>query len=189
MSEAPDDLTAIRATVSGPADAESLLSLVYEELRASARGLMRHEAPGRTIQATALVHEAFIRLVDARVDWVNRGHFCALAAREMRRILIDHARARGRGKRGGGRERTELDVAVAAAPGVREPDPDLAQALERFAADYERQARVVELRWYAGLSVEETAALLGVSHRSVEKDTKFALAWLKRELGRMGGAE
>src|SRR6266446_991519 len=88
-----DDLTAIRASVSGPADAAALLPLVYEELRAAARGLMRHEAPGRTIQATALVHEAFIRLIDDHVDWKDRGHFCALAAREMWRILVDQARA------------------------------------------------------------------------------------------------
>jgi RNA polymerase sigma factor (TIGR02999 family) len=171
---------------------DQLLPAVYAELRRQARRALRRESAGHTLQPTALVHEAYLRLVDRRqARWESRGHFFAVAAQAMRRILVDHARARRRAKRGGGAVALTLadaDAAPAdgltgaAAAGV---DPiDLDDALTRFAAVDPAKARLVELRYFAGLSVPEAADALGVSPATVGREWVIARAWLRRELGR-----
>lgn len=164
---------------------EELLPLVYEELRRLARGQMRGEAAGgQTLQATALVHEAYLRLVgDADVQWQNRGHFFGAAARAMRRILVERARSRGRLKRGGDRERVEIDPGVLEGAGATDL-VGLDEALNRLEAEDARKAEVVMLRYFAGLSIEETAAAMGLSPATVKNEWTFARAWLKRELER-----
>ncbi len=168
------------------------MPLVYDELRSLARRYMRSERREHTLQPTALVHEAYLRLVDRpRVDWRGRTHFFAVGARVMRHLLIDHARGRGRKKRGGGRYRVTL-TDWRAAGGEAGLDPgellDLDAALEKLARVDEREARVVELRFFAGLTVAEVAHALGVSKRTVEQDWTHARAWLRRELAAVGGA-
>jgi RNA polymerase sigma factor (TIGR02999 family) len=163
---------------------DRLTPLVYEELRRQATRYVRQERPGHTLQATALIHEAYLRLVDAKdVNWQSRAHFFAIAANLMRRILVDHARRRDAEKRGGSAIRLTLDDAVAAA-GENEVDLlAIDEALDRLAAIDTQQARVVELRFFSGLSVEETAAALGVSPKTVKRDWSVARAWLRREIG------
>ena len=170
------------------ATAEELMPLVYDELRRLARGYMSRETPGHTLQPTALVHEAYLKLVDAsRVSWQGRTHFFAVGARVMRRLLIDHARGRDRLKRGGQWHKVTFSEAL---PHVAGSDLDLEQllalndALDRLAALDARQARVVELRFFGGLTVPDVAHVLGVSTRTVEGDWTHARAWLKRELAR-----
>jgi RNA polymerase sigma-70 factor (ECF subfamily) len=150
-------------------------------LRARARRYLRGRVGG-SLQPTALVHEAYLRLVDAPDDWNGRTHFFAVAAIAMRQILLDHARHQGRGKRGGNLRRVTLDEAIARDVG---PDVDmlaLTQALERLAVLDERQARIVELRVFAGMTADEVAEVLEVSRRSVQRDWAFAKAWLRAEL-------
>lgn len=163
---------------------DELTPLVYEELRQQAARYLRKERPGHSLQATALINEAFLRLIDVKnVEWQSRAHFFAIAANLMRRILVDHARRRDAEKRGGTQMRLTLDDTIAIA---REPDVDLLaidEALNRLAAIDEQQARVVELRFFSGLSVEETAAALGVSPKTVKRDWSVARAWLRREIG------
>jgi len=171
--------------------ADELLPLVYDRLRRLARRLLAHERPGHTLQPTALVHEVYLKLVDqTRVSWQGRTHFFAAGARAMRHILVDHARGRGRAKRGGGWNRVTLaeDAAPFAAGGL-DGDELLAldEAMQRLAELDERSARVVELRFFGGLTVPEVAHVLGVSTRTVEGDWTHARAWLNRELDR-GGA-
>jgi RNA polymerase sigma factor (TIGR02999 family) len=166
-----------------PAAADQLLPLVYRELRALAAAYMRRERPGHTLQPTALVHEAFIRLVDeSRINWRGRTHFFALAARQMRRILIDSARSRNARKRGGGLHRVTLDEGLLTSAGPTFDVLALDEALRRLARLNDRQAQVVELRFFGGLSVEETAQFLGVSAPTVKNDWRAARAWLLREL-------
>jgi len=163
---------------------DKLTPLVYEELRHHAARYLRRERRGHTLQTTALIHEAYLRLIDARdVHWQSRAHFFAIAANLMRRILVEHARRRDADKRGGSHIRVQLDDALAVAD---EPDVDLLaidEALDRLAAIDPQQARVVELRFFSGLSVEETAAALGVSPKTVKRDWSVARAWLRREIG------
>lgn len=163
---------------------DRLTPLVYEELRQQAARYLRKEQPGHSLQATALINEAFLRLIDVKdVQWQNRAHFFAIAANLMRRILVDHARRRDAEKRGGSHMRLTLDEALAMA---KEPEVDLLaidEALDRLAAIDEQQARVVELRFFSGLTVEETAAALGVSPKTVKRDWSVARAWLRREIG------
>ncbi len=163
---------------------EQLLPLVYDELRALAGARLRHERPDHSLQATALVHEAYIRLVgwDQR-SWNDRAQFYRAAAEAMRRILIDHARGRARGKRGGGRVRVDLEHANLAT--WRDPDDVLAldEALHRLTEQDPRAAEIVQLRFFAGLSVEETAKALELSIRTVHREWKFARTWLFRALG------
>ncbi len=164
---------------------EELLPLVYEQLRALAQKRLAEERIGHTLQATALVHEAYLRLAGPRdIPWQNRAHFYSAAAEAMRRILLDHAKARGRDKRGGGRGRVDLEVAsLEASSGVNQPDyAALDDAIRRLEVQDPRMGRVVHLRFYAGLSVAETALALGVSDRTVKSDWQFARAWLDREL-------
>lgn len=197
MSEPGPDRTAVTTLLqrwrSGdPAALEALTPLVYEELRRIARRQMAHERREHTLEATALVHEAYLRLHDSDVPWQDRVHFYALAARQMRRILVDHARTRGASKRGGDADRVPLDDAAASLerPAALDGDPaallDLDDALSRLEARDERKARVVELHLFAGLSYEETAEALGVTAVTVHRDLVFARAWLQRELE--GGA-
>jgi RNA polymerase sigma-70 factor (ECF subfamily) len=163
--------------------ADKLLPLVYDEFRALARHYLAQERANHTLQPTALVHEAYMKLVDqTRVDWQGRSHFFAVAAQAMRRILVDHARSRQREKRGGGRARVMLDDDVALSPQKDEDVLALDEALQRLAKMDPRQAKVVELRFFGGMSVEEVAQALGVSKRTVEGDWTFARAWLSREL-------
>ena len=160
-----------------------LIPLVHDELRRIARRCMAGERGGHSLQATALVNEAYLRLIDVQhVDWQNRTHFLAMSARLMRRILVDVARSKGYQKRGGGAVRVTFDDALVV---TDEPGQDLValdDALEALAAVDERKARVIELRFFGGLSVEETAAVLKVSVDTVMRDWKLAKAWLLREL-------
>jgi RNA polymerase sigma factor (TIGR02999 family) len=160
-----------------------LIPLVYEELRRIAAGYMRREAGGHTLQTTALVHEAYLRLARPRDDrWENRSHFFAVAAKAMRHILVDHARARDSDKRGG---KVLVDTSTLDAPAVTvDSDRILAldDALGRLAALDERQCRIVELRYFAGMTVEETAEALNLSPRTVKRDWQLAKAWLYGEL-------
>lgn len=170
------------------ATAEELMPLVYDQLRRLARAYMSRETPGHTLQPTALVHEAYLRMVDStKISWQGRTHFFAVGARVMRRLLIDHARGRGRVKRGADWQRVTFSEML---PHLKQREIDLDQllalneALDRLAELDERQARVVELRFFGGLSAPEAAAVLGVSLRTVEGDWTHARAWLKRELAR-----
>jgi RNA polymerase sigma factor (TIGR02999 family) len=163
---------------------DELTPLVYEELRQQAARYLRKERPNHSLQATALINEAFLRLIDVKdVQWQNRAHFFAIAANLMRRILVDHARRRDAEKRGGSQVCLTLDEGLAWA---NEPDVDLLaidEALDKLAVIDEQQARVVELRFFSGLTVEETAIALGVSPKTVKRDWSVARAWLKREIG------
>ena len=166
---------------------EALMPLLYDELRAIAEGYLRRERPGHTLQPTALVHEAFLKLVDQReASWQNRAHFIGVAAQAMRRILVDHARRRRAAKRDGGRSIT-LDEQVAIAPAGVVDVEWVDEALQRLARLDERQARIVELRFFGGLNVEETAEALGISPATVKRDWVLAKAWLQRELSADAG--
>jgi RNA polymerase sigma factor (TIGR02999 family) len=159
-----------------------LLPLVYGELHALAGRYMRGERDDHTLQTTALMHEAYLRLCGADVTWEGRAHFLAVAAQAMRRILVDHARARSRAKRGGGDTPVTLDDALA--PRAERPDELLAldEALVRLAALDERKARAVELHYFGGLTYDETAAALAVSTATVDRELRLAKAWLYKEL-------
>ncbi|MFN2509979.1 MAG: sigma-70 family RNA polymerase sigma factor [Pyrinomonadaceae bacterium] len=167
-----------------PQALERVTPLVYEELRRQAARYLRRERPGHTLQTSGLINEAYLRLVDAQdVHWQSRAHFFAIAANLMRRILVEHARRRDADKRGGSQIRVPLHDAL---PVAAETDVDLLaidEALDRLAAIDPRQARVVELRFFSGLSVEETAAALDVSPKTVKRDWSVARAWLRREIG------
>jgi RNA polymerase sigma factor (TIGR02999 family) len=169
---------------------DRLTPLVYEHLRMQARRYMRYERAGVTLQGTALVHEAYLRLVEAReIDWRDRSHFYAVASQIMRRILVDAARARTAGKRGGDMGRAAIDIDAIAAADTRTAADICAlnEALDALARIDARRARVVELRFFGGLTVEETAEILRVSPQSVMRDWRLAKAWLMRELRRSAG--
>jgi RNA polymerase sigma factor (TIGR02999 family) len=185
--QAPDPPRAteiLLASSRGDAVAASrLLPLVYDELHAVAERMLAGERPGHTLQPTALVHEAYLRLIDqSRTDWANRAHFCGVAAAILRRILVDHARARQAAKRGGDRER--VDITDVEAPG--QPSCvdllTLDGLLDELKRLQPRHHRVVELRFFGGLSVEETARVLGVSAETVKLDWRAARAWLQARL-------
>jgi RNA polymerase sigma factor (TIGR02999 family) len=160
-----------------------LAHLVYRELHDIARRLMRHERADHTLQATALVHEAFIRLLgDGQQDWDSRRHFFAVAATAMRRILVDHARGRAADKRGGDWQRVDLDEPAVVGRDDLDQVIAIDEALTRLAGWDARQARIVELRFFVGLSEEEIAQLLDVSVRTVKRDWRLARAWLHAEL-------
>jgi RNA polymerase sigma factor (TIGR02999 family) len=177
--------TLLAAIRSGDPSAEAnLVALVYDEFRALARRHMRRERPDHTLQPTALVHEAYLRLMrDYPADWQSRAHFFAAASTVMRRILVDHARQRAAAKRPGGRRRVELDdFMVSASPRI-EQLLILDQALDRLAGWDRRQARLVELLYFGGLTELEAAEVLGVSLRTVRRDWNAARAWLQAQLG------
>jgi RNA polymerase sigma factor (TIGR02999 family) len=165
---------------------ERLMPLVYEELHRIASRYLSHERPDHTLQSTALVHEAYVKLVDQRrVDWQNRAQFFGLAAQAMRRILVDHARSRHRLKRGASAPRIDLDDADPAAPTDRVDPADaiaLDGALQKLEALDPGQARIVELRFFGGLTVEETADVLATSPSTIKREWTLAKAWLYREL-------
>jgi RNA polymerase sigma factor (TIGR02999 family) len=160
---------------------DRLMPLVYDQLRRLAKDRMLGERAGHTLQPTALVHEAYARLVDASVAWEGRVHFYAVAARAMRQVLVEHARARGRRKRGGDWRRTTLDDAAAVSPPA-EDFLDLADALERLAGRDERSSRLIELRYLAGLPIRDVAEVLGVSAATVHRDLAAAKAFLREQL-------
>ena len=162
---------------------DQLIPLVHDELRQLARRHMAGERPGHTLQATALVNEAYLRLIEVnQVRWQNRAHFFAMASRVMRRILVDAARARGYQKRGGGAETVSLDEALLVSGEPRQDLVALDDALNALAAFDLRKSQVVEMRFFGGLRVEETAAALHVSADTVMRDWRLAKAWLVREL-------
>jgi RNA polymerase sigma factor (TIGR02999 family) len=181
-----DGLTQVLSAIEqgDPHAAEQLLPLVYDELRRLAAAKLAQEKPGQTLQATALVHEAYLRLVDVdRVQhWNSRRHFFAAAAEAMRRILVERARARGSGKRGGGLERLDLDDLAVASP--ERPDDLLAldEALTRLAAVEPQAAELVRLRYFAGQTMSDAADLLGLSLRTTHRLWAYAKAWLLQEL-------
>ena len=180
------DITRILADIEA-GDAQSaaeLLPLVYDELRRLAAARLAQEKPGQTLQATALVHEAYLRLVGdgGGPAWNGRGHFFAAAAEAMRRILVEQARRKGRLKRGGGRQRVDWQAHEPTAGG---PDLDLLaldEALMRFAADHPEKAELVKLRYFAGLTLAEAAVALGVSTATADRHWRYARAWLARRL-------
>jgi RNA polymerase sigma factor (TIGR02999 family) len=173
-----------RASSGDPTAARELLPLVYEQLRASAARHMASERPGHTLQPTALVHEAFLRLVgEGHTTWDGRGHFYVAAANAMRRILIDHARKRGRQKRGGDWQRLDLDsVDLAREPAPLEDIVSVDEAIRRLEKRDERMAKIVRLRFFAGLGVQEIAEVMGITDRTVRREWAVARAWLYREL-------
>lgn len=163
--------------------ASELFPIVYEELRRLARRYMRDERSEHTLQPTALIHEAYLRLVDQRrAQWQNRAHFFAVAAQMMRRILVDYARGRAYQKRGGACSNLPLEENVVIAPERSQEIVALDSALERLAAIDARKARVVELRYFGGLETQEIADVLGISAVTVTRDWKMAKAWLHQEL-------
>lgn len=162
---------------------EQLLPLVYQELRRIAGAYLRSQRPGHTLQPTALLNEAYIKMAGAEPqDWSGRTHFFATAAAIMRNILVDHARSRQAEKRGGGVTPVPLDLAVDRAAEKPADLIALDDALKALASHDERKARVLELRYFAGLSVEETAETMGLSVATVGREARFAAAWLRREL-------
>ena len=163
--------------------ADDLTPLVYAELKRIAGAYMRRERPGQTLQATALVHEAYLRLAGAGTPWKDKQHFIGIAARSMRQILVERARARGAQKRWAGLDRVSISDALAVAAQDEAMLPALDEALERLEAIDAEQARIVELRFFAGLSVEETAEALALSPATVKRRWSLARAWLFRELG------
>jgi RNA polymerase sigma factor (TIGR02999 family) len=173
---------AAKASSVSPAEIDRLMPEVYAELRRVAAVYLRRERPGQTLQPTALVNEAYVRLAGQHTRFQNRAHFCAIAANAMRQILVERARARNAQKRGGGAPRVTLDEGVVAAPIPPVDLPALDEALTRLAALDPQQARIVELRFFGGLSVEETAETIGVSPATVKRHWSVARAWLAREL-------
>ncbi|HVE55369.1 MAG TPA: sigma-70 family RNA polymerase sigma factor [Pyrinomonadaceae bacterium] len=163
---------------------DTLMPLVYEELRRQASRYLRKERVNHTLQTTALIHEAYIKLIDQKsVEWQNRSHFFAIASVAMRRILVDYARERHREKRGGVAENLPLDEALQISSDEKPVDLiALDEALNRLAKLDKRQAKVVELRYFSGLSIDETAEILGVSNATVRLDWNLAKAWLKQEI-------
>lgn len=173
-------LKAMRAGDSKAAD--TLLPLVYQELHRLAKSYMRRERPEHTLQATALINEAYLRLVREDVDWNSRAHFIGVAAHVMRQVLVDYARAHKAERRAGGLKRVEMQEGLAISAEQLDEVALLDEALGRLEKQNPRQARVVELRYFGGLSVEEISALLGIAPRSVKRDWSLARIWLFREL-------
>lgn len=183
------DITALlKRFQTGDAEAQSqLIGAVYDELRIMAARYMSRERPGHTLQATALVNEAYLRLVKIKsADWQDRAHFFAVAAQVMRRILVSHARLHLAGKRGGGIEALSLDEGLVYSEQRSGQLVELDTALEKLAATDERVSKVIELRFFGGLSVDETAAVLRVSPRTVKREWMFGRAWLRSELNLEG---
>jgi RNA polymerase sigma factor (TIGR02999 family) len=182
MSEVTRILSAIEQ--GDPSAAEQLLPLVYEELRKLAAQRLAKEAPGQTLQATALVHEAYLRLVGPSEEqqWNSRGHFFAAAAEAMRRILIENARRKGRPKHGGDRARIDLDAVEIAAPQISDELLTLDDALTQLAAVDPQAAQLVTLRYFAGLTIKEAAQILGVSPRAADFLWAYARAWLLKKI-------
>lgn len=191
MGDAHEVTLLLSALTRGDQDAGArLIPVVYNELRRLAGSYMRHERPDHTLQATALVHEAYLKLVEQQsVNWQSRAHFFGVAAQLMRRILIDHARGHLRQKRGGEYKKVSLNDAFIFSPEQSVELLAVDESLQRLAKLDERQARVVELRFFGGLSVEEAAAVLGISAKTVKRDWSVAKAWLYADLKEHHGME
>jgi RNA polymerase sigma factor (TIGR02999 family) len=191
MLDLMSDVTRLLSAIEqgDPSAAEQLLPLVYDELRKLAVERMAQERPGQTLQATALVHEAYLRLVDTEKaqHWNSLGHFFAAAAEAMRRILVEGARKRGRLKRGGDRQRLDLDALHLSVQGVADELLVLDEALAQFAQKHPDKAELVKLRYFAGLTVAEAAQALGISTSTADRHWTYARAWLYRRI--VGDAE
>lgn len=184
-SPSPDEVSALIDSVAqGKSGAEAaLLEAVYRDLRAIAGALFDNQPAQHTLEPTALVHEAYLKLLTGReIAWESRAHFIAVAAKAMRQILVDHARAKRAQKRGGGADRVTLSGVALDDEKTEFDTLDLDDALRRLGAIDERQAKIVELRFFAGMKVPEIALVLGVSDRTVELDWRMARAWLRRDL-------
>ncbi len=188
MSSTPDVTQLLLKWGDGDREAlENLLPLVYRELHQLASRYLRRERSDHTLQATALVHEAYLKLIDQReVKWQNRAHFFGVAAQAMRRILVDHARGRGAAARGGGAQRVALDEALIVSDERTAEVVALDEALTRLAEIAPRKSRLVELRFFGGLSIEEAAEVLGVSPGTVMREWTFTKAWLRKEIAGEG---
>jgi len=187
MTPVPQEVSQLlRAWSNGDQNAfDQLVPLVYEELRQMAKRYMERQNPGHTLQTTAIIHEAYLRLVEQKqIQWQNRAHFFAVAARVMRHILVDYARARHAAKRGGEAKLVPLDEAALASSQLAAELVALDDALESLAAVDRRKCQVVELRYFGGLSVQEAAEVLKVSPETVARDWRLARTWLLRELSR-----
>jgi RNA polymerase sigma-70 factor, ECF subfamily len=187
VSDVPEDRQQVtrllKAWGSGNKDAlDELMPVVYKQLRKLASICLRSERPDHTLRATALVHEAYLRLVDADVAWQDRVHFFAVSARLLRRILVDHAKANKRQKRGGGAETISLDEAIMIGPQMTGGIVELDAALQRLAAHDPRKSEIIELLCFGGLTYDEAAAALNISPATVHRELKMAKAWLHREL-------
>jgi RNA polymerase sigma factor (TIGR02999 family) len=182
MSEVTRILSAIEG--GDPQAADQLLPLIYDELRKLAVQKLAQEKPGQTVQATALVHEAYLRLVDTEKvqQWNSRGHFYAAAAEAMRRILVDNARRKKAARRGGNRRRLDLDVVAPAAPRLSDDLLALDEALAKLAEKDRTKAELVKLRYFAGLTMEQTAEALGISLATASRWWNYARAWLHQEI-------
>lgn len=181
----PQEVTALLVDWSkgDQAALDKLMPLVYEELHRLARHYMRMERPGHTLQTTALINEAYVRLIDQQnVPWQNRAHFFGIAAQLMRRILVDHARSHNRAKRGGDTRQVSLDEAALVSDGPSAELVALDDALKSLTAIDARKNQVVELRFFGGLSIDETAEVMKLSPRTVEREWNMAKAWLRREI-------
>jgi RNA polymerase sigma factor (TIGR02999 family) len=188
MKDATGLLTAIEA--GDPRAAEQLFPLVYDELRELAARRLARESPGQTLQATALVHEAYLRLVGSGpASWNSRGHFFAAAAEAMRRILIEHARRKRAGRHGGGFRRVELDGVDLPGPAPSEDILALDEALSRLAAEDPIKAELVKLRYFGGLSVEDAGRVLGISRATADRYWAYARVWLYSELSESGPSD
>jgi len=168
--------------------AESLLPLVYAELHRLAKSYMRRERPDHTLQATALINEAYLRLAREDTDWNSREHFIGVAANVMRRVLVDYARQHKAEQRGGGLKRVEMEDDLAISAAKLDEVTELDEALKLLEKENPRQAKVVELRYFGGLSVEQIASFMGISPRSVKRDWSLARIWLYRQLKQDGTA-
>ena len=192
MEDRPGDITLLLWKVKqGQTEAaDELVRLVYQELRRIAAAYLWKERPGHSLQPTALINEAWIRLADqTQVDWRDRTHFFGVAAQMMRRILVDHARAHLADKRGGGATVLSLDIVeIEATPQKLEEILAIDEVLSRLAQVDPQQGQIVEMHYFAGMTIEETAAALGVSSRTVDREWALASAWLRRELTRKSGA-
>jgi RNA polymerase sigma-70 factor, ECF subfamily len=185
MEPSPGEITSLldRLADGDRAVADQLVPLVYEELHRAAARCLRHERPDHTLQTTALVHEAYIKLTAQRsARWQNRAHFFALASQLMRRILVDYARTKRRSRRGGGRQRVPLDEALLVSPERTDEMLAVDESLSRLEKLDARQARIVELRYFGGLTVEEAAEALGISAKTITREWNVAKAWLYGDL-------
>jgi RNA polymerase sigma factor (TIGR02999 family) len=188
--ESQEEITQLlRRFQDGDSVAQSMLiNAVHGELRVMAARYMRRERQGVTFQTTALLNEAYLKLINVKdTNWQDRAHFFAVASRIMRQILVDHARKRMAGKHGGGMDALQLDEALVFTPGRSSELVALDDALNRLAEKDERASRIVELRFFGGLSVAESAGVLNVSPRTIEREWTFARAWLRQELGMASG--
>lgn len=185
MNNVPGEVTQMLLDVKqgGREAQDRLIPLVYRELRRVAGAHLRRESSSHSLQPTALVHEAYLRLIDiTRIEWQDRAHFFSVASTVMRRILVEHARASQAHKRGGGQDALCLDEAAVPSPGRGPEIVALDDALNELAMLDERQAKIVEMRFFAGMTEEETGEVLGVSARTVKRDWRLARAWLYKEL-------